>query len=486
MVVRYNSIRTVDYKPVVANRIMGEFMDNAKLSRWAELLLDTDKRNRPVNYPDTKSSTVEVGYLDATLILGKVGETSFLEAYDPRLEKHEFDIADADGDNQLFVQGYQCGNTPEKTGQDRRHFVQKLSALLTALLMLMILASCGDTEAPHVDPKTDSQAQESTTPVTEDAADTEHFVVAPQSSLDWPALLLLPDPVPAESNPEQRMAHNIYSDPALLQTSRAFSGFLIDFCADYAPAGTYWALCNWTMDVTDLSEHYTVTDGGAAYAGLQKRIDGDKAIMSFWEIHYLDEAGKDITLRAKRVYPEAGATNTFEGEGEGTNYITDYPWERGKWYRMYLCCYEDTVGGHTFVEQWLEDIASEEWTKISCFDTGLTNSFFTGDMSQFMENYDSSFCNETRSFAYRNLYVRDYSTGEWIGIHDSRLSVDTWWDNKKGSFAYTADKCTLYGITNGYGEDTAQLDADISNSFSIESTEPPHLPGETRTADNNK
>lgn len=35
-------------------------MNNKKLSRWAELLLDTGKRNNLVNFHDTKLSTVEI------------------------------------------------------------------------------------------------------------------------------------------------------------------------------------------------------------------------------------------------------------------------------------------------------------------------------------------------------------------------------------------------------------------------------------------
>ena len=275
------------------------------------------------------------------------------------------------------------------------------------------------------------------------------------------------------------MSHNIYSDPVLNGTSGKYSGFLIDFCSDHAATSTYWALCNWYMDISDFKSKHTVLDpdsAAGAYAGLQNRPDGKKAIMSFWEVKYLDENNNEQSLRAKRIYPEGGETNQFGGEGEGSNYITDYYWRTGKWYRMYICCYDDATTGHTFVEQWVMDIEKGVWTKISCFDTGLCHSYFKGAMSQFMENYGWEYSNEVRTFAYRNMYVREYDTGEWKYINQSELVVDTWWDNKKGNFAFTADGNTLYGITCGYGPDTAALNDDIRRKYTISSTSGPVTP----------
>ena len=297
--------------------------------------------------------------------------------------------------------------------------------------------------------------------------------------MDWHSILNFTEPVPWENNPEERMAHNIYSDPDLSGTSGKYSGFLIDFCTDHAGTSTYWALCNWNMDISDFMSKYTVLDSenaAGAYAGLQNRPDGKKAIMSFWEVQYLDKYNNVKSLRAKRVYPAGGDTNQFGGEGEGSNYITDYYWKTGKWYRMYICCYDDSSTGHTFVEQWVMDIEKGVWTKISCFDTGLCHSYFKGAMSQFMENYSWEYSNEVRTFAYRNMYVREYDTGQWKYINQSELVVDTWWDNKKGKFAFTADGNTLYGITCGYGPDTAALNDDIRRKYAISSTSGPVTP----------
>lgn len=64
------------------------------------------------------------------------------------------------------------------------------------------------------------------------------------------------------------------------------------------------------------------------------RPDEPKAIMSFWEINYNDASGNEKKIEEKRVYPSIGDTDKFGGEGEGTNYICDYKWKKGKWLKM--------------------------------------------------------------------------------------------------------------------------------------------------------
>ena len=300
---------------------------------------------------------------------------------------------------------------------------------------------------------------------------------ADKNTVDWDSLLNIPtQEAKLEENPENRMAHNIYSDPELSATSGKFSGFAIDFKADKAGTGTYWALCNWQMNKDDLMSKYDVIDTNAgAYAGLQMRTDGPKAIMSFWEIKYQDASGNEKKIEAKRVYPSDGDTNKFGGEGEGTNYICDYDWKAGKWYRMYLNCYQDNEG-KTFVEQWVADLATKEWTLICRFDTGLYYSYFEGGMSQFMENYLSEYANETRTFEYRNIRVREYGKQDWTAIGKSSLSVDTWWDNKKGNAVYGATEDRFYGIANGYGADAFKKDEVVCHTYTVKTTENFYIP----------
>lgn len=291
-------------------------------------------------------------------------------------------------------------------------------------------------------------------------------------TVDWDALLTLPaEDFRDEPNPEQRMAHNVYSEPDLGSTSGRFDGFLIDFKADRAGTATYWSLCNWYMNTDDLVATCGSTEAYAgAYAGLQMRPDGPKAILSFWEINFQDENGSEATIEAERVYPAAGDTDRFGGEGEGTNYICDYPWEAGKWYRMYLNCLQNEER-KTFVEQWVADLTTGEWTLISRFDTGLYHSYFQGDMSQFMENYDYEYANETRTFEYRNLCVREYGQKDWTVVRTSKLSIDTFWDNKKGNAVFGATGDRFYGIANGLGADAFETNTDVSGIYTIEAAE---------------
>lgn len=300
---------------------------------------------------------------------------------------------------------------------------------------------------------------------------------ANEENIKWEDFLSVPaQEAREEANPENRMAHNIYSDPNLTATSGKYSGFIIDFKADKAGNGTYWALCNWQMNKDDLKSKYEVIDDYAgAYAGLQTRPDGTKAIMSFWEIKYRDASGSEKKVEAKRIYPSAQDTNRFGGEGEGTNYICDYNWKQGRWYRMYLNCYQNEEG-RTFVEQWVADLSTGKWTLISRFDTGLYHSYFEGSMSQFMENYLHEYANETRSFEYRNIRVREYGQKDWTAILTSELSVDTCFHNKKGNAVYGATKDRFYGMANGYGADAFPEDAYVGNTYTIQETQCMYIP----------
>lgn len=96
---------------------------------------------------------------------------------------------------------------------------------------------------------------------------------------------------------------------------------------------------------------------------------------------------------------------------------------------------------------------------MSRFDTGLKHSCLTGAMSQFMENYSGDYSNEFRSFRYRNIQVKEKETQTWKPITQVELSVDTWWDNKKGYYAFGSDNQSVWGITCGYGEDVVKTQA---------------------------
>lgn len=283
-------------------------------------------------------------------------------------------------------------------------------------------------------------------------------------------------PEPGEKNRDHRMAHNIYSDPAIIGTSGRYSTFSIDFLSDDVAKGTYWALCNWEMSTIASAQKngYTQISGGGAYAGLQCTNDGMMAIMSFWEINCYDSSGEKIVLRASRIYPR-GKTNTFGNEGSGTNCIMPYEWESGTWYRMALHCWDDPETGNTFVGQWICDLTTGEWTLISYFDTKLCGAYFCGRMSQFMENYDDSSYNLVRSFRYKNIYVREADSGNWCSLDSSYLSIDNWYGNKKGSYIFGAEPWFFWGAVCGLGEDQAKGRDNVKLRLSIKQPTEPEI-----------
>lgn len=72
-------------------------MDIKKLDKWADLLLDTGKRNNLINFKDTKASTVEVLLPSPDLLFEKLeGPTSF-EVFDPKIIEEDDEI-DADSE----------------------------------------------------------------------------------------------------------------------------------------------------------------------------------------------------------------------------------------------------------------------------------------------------------------------------------------------------------------------------------------------------
>ena len=85
-----------------------------------------------------------------------------------------------------------------------------------------------------------------------------------------------------------------------------------------------------------------------------------------------------------------------------------------------------------------------------------------------MENYDSQYATETRTFEYRNIYVREYGRSEWKALLTATLSTDTFWDNKKSSALFGAAEDRFYGITSGYGPDAFELNQDVSGTYTVE------------------
>ncbi|MBO4896912.1 MAG: DUF3472 domain-containing protein [Clostridia bacterium] len=298
------------------------------------------------------------------------------------------------------------------------------------------------------------------------------------------------DEVDREYNPNGWMAHNLYSDPVLDGYGSKYTGFSIDFMTENDPVDTYWSLCNWNMDISSVKAKYPGAFGGGAYAGLQNigKDDYYVAIMAFWDIRdgnnviSVDEYGNKtyaLIQNVRRLYP-AGGDDSFGGEGEGTHYVGHYPWERAHWYRMMIRCYEDAEIGNTVVDQWIMDLETGEWTLLSKFDTKLQNSYFTGAMSQFMENFIGGTSCKLRTVRLKNIFIRERGSSEWKPVTKTKLNTDTQPSHRpKGTFAFGSDGEAFWGATNGYGNgncDDPSYSPDYTGLFKkVYSVNPPEF-----------
>ena len=75
-------------------------MNTEKLNKWAELLLDTGKRNNLISFKDTKMGTIEILSPDFVTLFNCVEHSARLEVYDPKLvdEEEEFDFIEEETD----------------------------------------------------------------------------------------------------------------------------------------------------------------------------------------------------------------------------------------------------------------------------------------------------------------------------------------------------------------------------------------------------
>lgn len=244
-------------------------------------------------------------------------------------------------------------------------------------------------------------------------------------------------------------AHNIYVDPDLSSTSGEFQGYCVDMMVVDSPDATYWTNANWRMK-----------GGAGAYSGVQQHDDGVVTLAAYWD--------REDGTRSKRYFPDGD--HTFTGEGDGTNCYTDYQWEPNHWYRYVVRSVNKN--GTTYVEQWIQDKETAEWTLLTIFDVLLENSCMVGDMSFFMENYDGRLCNELRSFKLANMYIQEYGSDVWKPIDTATVSVCSY-TNKKGGFSFGATDTYFWGMTSGSGPDLRVTNPEIptEGTYTIKMTD---------------
>ena len=93
-------------------------MDIKKLDRWAELLLDTGKRNNLVNFKDTQTSTVEVLYPETADLFAKAESSAAFEVYNPLLMETEEDTPSEESPDEDATNKAPSPNSQKRKGND--------------------------------------------------------------------------------------------------------------------------------------------------------------------------------------------------------------------------------------------------------------------------------------------------------------------------------------------------------------------------------
>lgn len=290
-------------------------------------------------------------------------------------------------------------------------------------------------------------------------ADTnESVLAAPETELvrqepmrDWGGIIEIPSAWEiAEFNKNSASRSPYITGWLDIGAATKYVGYSIDFKADYLPYGTYFCCANMWMDLTSLKQEYEEVSLGSVpsfYAGLQMwdQGKGSGSIMSFWDIDCKDSWGKQTTIHAKLVYPEDKKENIFTHEGNGVNYLGEYTWEPGCWYRMLLQCVRSEQDNHTLVEQWICNLETGEWTKLCCYDTGIPGSCFVGNAAVFLENYLVRYAGDIRTVEYKNIRIHPVDSEAWVPIRQ----VSMLHSSHSGSFCYGADNEQFWMISTG-------------------------------------
>lgn len=86
-------------------------VDTKKLDKWADLLLDTGKRNNLINFKDTRASSVEVLLPSSDILFEKIdGATSF-ELFDPKVTEEDDDSEENAISEQLQIEALEEAET---------------------------------------------------------------------------------------------------------------------------------------------------------------------------------------------------------------------------------------------------------------------------------------------------------------------------------------------------------------------------------------
>ena len=92
-------------------------MDTKKLDKWADLLLDTGKRNNLINFKDMRASTVEVLLPSSDALFEKLNEATSFEIFDPKIIDNDDDMAEPEATDQPRIESPEEADAPVSNGK---------------------------------------------------------------------------------------------------------------------------------------------------------------------------------------------------------------------------------------------------------------------------------------------------------------------------------------------------------------------------------
>lgn len=95
-------------------------MDTKKLDKWADLLLDTGKRNNLINFKDTRASTVEVLLPSSDALFEKVNGATSFEVFDPKIVEEDDDLEESAAPDQLRLEAPE--DAAQQIQMEKLHF----------------------------------------------------------------------------------------------------------------------------------------------------------------------------------------------------------------------------------------------------------------------------------------------------------------------------------------------------------------------------
>ena len=275
---------------------------------------------------------------------------------------------------------------------------------------------------------------------------------------DWSEIFKFPSEAQIAARPADRRSP--YLSTWLSTDGAKFDAYCVDFKSDHIPYGTYSAVFNGYLDFSSLEDQYVSVDNGghiSLYGGVQQGAEGKESnsILTVWDIYCTDKNGNQTIIHPERTYTaEKTDIDKLIGgaEGEGAQTLLPYNWQAGRWYRMLLRCGTSETTGNTTVEQWFQDLTTDEWTHICTYDIGVKNSCFRGNVAIFSENFLKQYAGGVRSLEFTN--VRIHTSEGWkdvtsTGYIKSRVDETGVLADIYGSWEAGADDSTFYMISTG-------------------------------------